>query len=126
MHDKLSDHYTSSKNYIDENQNTRSFDFIDHDVKTKIGVVAYTEEEIAKAKKSTEEFRKKTIEAILALPASALPISVNHTFALFTNRGDAKNITWNETALKDPTIDIWRLVEIKNFTENNLRGRGLI
>jgi hypothetical protein len=36
MHDKKSDHYTSAKNYTDLDGNTKSFDFVDHDVKTKI------------------------------------------------------------------------------------------
>lgn len=114
--DKKSDYYTQTQNYRDLDGMSRSFTFVDHDVKTSIGAKAISEEEFTEAKQKVIEFRESTIQQILALPPSA----VHEIFQVFTLRGDRDKIEWDENMLRDPSIDVWKLVDLKHLTEANL------
>jgi hypothetical protein len=123
--DKKSQHYTSAKNYRDLDGNTRSFDFIDHDVKTKIGTnkpLEPTEKE--KLEEDIRKNRENQINKILEIPAAYCA----DVFQDFTIRGDVTKITWNETMLRDPGMDMIKLMNIYILANNkmNLMNQGLI
>src|SRR5688572_12830573 len=104
MHDKKSDHYTSAKNYTDLDGNSRSFDFVDHDIKTKISTTLMSEEDKQELKDRVQNDRTITILRITTMPPSLCP----SVFQDFVTRGygpDPKGeptISWNETMLNDP------------------------
>jgi hypothetical protein len=114
MHDKLSDHYTSSKNYTDELGHTRSFDFIDHDVKTKIRVpVVKTKEEIAEEK---AQYREWLIDKIISIEAIYCP----DIFIQYTHRGDVQKIDWNLKMLQDAGVPTDKLLDIYTLSSNKM------
>ncbi len=118
MHDKISDHYTSSENMTDELGNTRMFNFVDHDVKTKIGTNRpMTEEEKRDLKSELAKAKDRMISQILALPAH---MCHEHDKA-FILRGEREKILWNETMLRDPGINYDRLLGIYTLTSNKIK-----
>lgn len=67
--DRKSDHYTSAQHYRDLDGNSKSFTFVDHDVKTSISVTSSTKEEVEELKRQIVKDTENSINAILALPA---------------------------------------------------------
>ena len=102
--------------YTDESGMSRQFTYVDHDKKTKISTMApIPEKELVEAKEQFKKFKEKTIEGLLSLPASLCP----HDFNIFTKINDQK-IEWDESVVRDPSIDIWRLVGLKGMIEDKI------
>lgn len=120
MHDKKSDHYTSAKNYTDLDGQSRSFDFVDHDIKTKISTTLMSEEEKHKLKDQVATDRAKTILRITTLPPSLCPTPFQD-FLIRQAKADDKNPTsleWNETMLNDPGLSFEKLYTLRTLLEN--------
>ena len=118
MHDKKSNHYTSAKNYTDIDGNLRSFDFIDHDVKTSIK--ASPDHDPEEIKRQVSNYRSMLIDYILNLPASICP----GPFQDYVLRNGV-SIEWNKKMLSDPGVDILRLRELRTMIENRIELEGL-
>lgn len=110
--DRKSDHYTAAKNYTDLDGNTRSFDFVDHDIKAKISFLG--NEELPKD--WAKEYRKDLIKRTLDISASLCP----EEFYDFTIRGEREKIIWNKVMLNDPGMSIDRLRSLVTLLENRL------
>lgn len=96
-------HYTSAKNYTDLDGLSRSFDFIDHDVKASTSF--YNGEDIEQVKKQMKDYRIELIDRILATPAATAPPE----FYDFTLHGDRPTIDWNKVMLEDAGLMIDKL-----------------
>lgn len=118
--DKKSQHYTSAENYTDLDGNSRSFTFIDHDVKPKLSV-PISEEEVAIAKVEFKSARSRVIQQIMKIPASICP----SVFIQFTTRGDIGVIGWDEKILKDEGVPFETLVSLKTLLENKIEIEGI-
>lgn len=113
--DKKSDHYTSAKNYTDIDGQSKTFTFVDHDVKTSIATTASVD--IQQVKGELKEYRESVILCILATPASLCP----SIFQDYTSRGQGIiQITWNEKMLRDPGMSIDRLRDLKTMLDNRV------
>ena len=99
--------------YTDMDGMSRQFTYIDHDKKSKMAINP-SKEEISQAKKELREFREKVIETILSLSPSTVP----EHFHFFTLRGE-EGIRWDENVVRDPSIDLWKLVTLRGFVEIN-------
>lgn len=112
MHDKKSDHYTSAKNYTDLDGMSKSFTFIDHDIKTSIS----TNTEIMD-KEWQKKYKEQLVDQILTLPASICPTP----FSDYVIRGAGiTQITWNDKMLRDPGTGIDRLRDLKTMLDNRI------
>lgn len=113
--DKKSQHYTSAKNYTDLDGNSKSFTFIDHDVKTKIAAKVTSPEEIEEAKSGLKDYKKQIINRILSIPPSVCP----EIFHDFTKRGEI-GISWDKDMLNDEGVPLERLRDILTMLENKI------
>ncbi len=109
MH-KKSDYYTSPDNYRDIDGNMKTFNYIDHDSKTKVSMSTDT------SSFNEKEYRKDLLERILDIEAVYCPIE----FQDFVVRGDVENITWNEIMLSDEGILIDKLRTLCVILENRI------
>ncbi len=124
-HDKLSDHYTTAKNYTDIDGQSKTFDIIDYDVKTSIGTnKLLSEDDRIKLLQALKEDRKKLIARIIGIPPSMCPPILK----VYTIRGDIKQILWNEKMLSDPGMSMETLHSIYAMMSNvqDLHSKGLI
>lgn len=117
--DKKSDHYTSPANYKALDGQMRTFTYIDHDKKTKIGAVNVTPEQILKAKDEFKQSLEREIDKILALPAVNAVRNPDGLYEEFIERSEDKGIIWRPEMLREALrispslshnlwISIWR------------------
>lgn len=94
--DRKADHVGNhGGRYTDMDGQTKQFTYIDHDVKTKIGVTAkMPEEELDKLKADLERFKREAIAEILAMPA--VSAAYFEDYEPFIIRDLEKGIIWNE------------------------------
>lgn len=99
MADKKSDHYTSAQHYKDLDGNSKSFTFVDHDIKSKF---------LADVPPPPENWeaiaRQEYLKEILSFPAALCP----EQFRSYVILGETPlgKIEWNEVMLSDPGIPL--------------------
>lgn len=95
--DRKSDHYTSAQHYRDLDGNSKSFTFVDHDVKPSISVMSSSKEEIENLKKEISEHTENSIKAILSMPAVNALNDSNGMYSHLVKRNIEKGIIeWDE------------------------------
>lgn len=92
--DKKSDYYTSPDNYRDINGYMKTFNYIDHDVKTSISRYSTEMEDSDDLK----EYKEQKIKEVLSMPAAS--VAGMDCYQVLINRS-VEGITWNESAVKD-------------------------
>jgi hypothetical protein len=100
--DRKSDYYTSAQHYRDLDGNSKSFTFVDHDVKPSISVTSSTKEDIELIKKEVRDHTERVIEEILSFPAVNILKNSYGMYEEFVIRNAEKGvIEWNEEMVRN-------------------------
>lgn len=117
LNGKKAEYYTSATNYTDDDNNSKSFTFIDHSPKTKVGGTRTSEEELGEISAERKEWVENTIQSILAISASICP----EPYQDFRIAGEGRDtFAWNEAMIRDEGLDVWKRVFLLNILENRL------
>ncbi len=123
--DKKSQHVGNhGGRYTDMDGNTKQFTYIDHDVKTTIGVTApMKKKEVDQLKAEINNYRKELQAEILNYPASLC----NYIYEDFTTRGEGNpTIEWNKNMIMDEGTDTEKLRVICQLIRNRIELQRII
>lgn len=92
------DYYTSATHYKDEDGNMKNFTFIDHDIKTSIGVLIEGEDNKRAREAWMTKYKEESIAEILVMPPISCPAHVIDTYII--RDVEQNKLRWNEELVR--------------------------